>query len=261
MPNYESSTNYNGLHDKKKYLNMLNIDEYSNWYIETITSSISSSVFSTNIESKTYTIVNKYTNTLSQIVDSTTETSTLTTSYFNTTSCTYTYESLTLSTTETLTPYWKSTTYGRYDLAWYRVYSISTHASCYNTLSMYYTYINNIYTDYYYTSTTIAISSVSTKSTSTIYLSTTRKYTATSSLTSTLISTITNTSVYHYFYTDLYTDCNIITETSVLTSFTIDVLYYTVSKVLVPSPTPTTICNTMMKNNCNGRINKIMYQN
>jgi hypothetical protein len=81
----------------------------------------------------------------------------------------YLYISVTLSTTATIITYYKSTTYGYYDLAGYHWFI--SNPVCYNTLALYWNYHGS------YTSTSVTYSSWTYSSISTLYYSTTRKYT------------------------------------------------------------------------------------
>jgi hypothetical protein len=251
MPRYEdlqTKVSSEDIFDRSKKKHLRNIDEEdTNWYIETITIGIKNTVFTTHTTTQTSTVTNTYTNTLSQTQCST-QTSTLTSIY--TTSCTYTSTSVTLSTTATRIIYWKSTEYGYYDIAWDLVYSTVTQISCYNTLVWYYTYINGEYTNVYCTSTTKAVSSITVKSTDTIYFSTYPKYTYALLLESGLIYL---TSYYaSYIYSSIISITNTKTNINSLTYYTTNIQYSTITRIVAPSPSSLPKYNTMKRCNCRG---------
>jgi hypothetical protein len=126
--------------------------------------------------------------------------------------------------------WWKSTTLADQYLAWYISYSIGA-AACYDSFWVVWTY-SAPYTSTY---TTITMSSWTFSSTSTMYYSTTRKYTyAPSKLTSksTLIFTLTFTDT----FSTIITISDILTDTIAMTYYTTDIQYSTVTLIIAPSP-------------------------
>jgi hypothetical protein len=131
---------------------------------------------------------------------------------------------------------YKSTEYGRYNIANVYVWSINTHSSCKNVIAQTYgTYINGVYTKAYYTSTKGIVNAMHMINTNILYLYTTQSYTATSSpYSSTLTLKISYYSSYMENY--LYTDCNILTDTNSMTYYTTDIQYSTITRIIAPSP-------------------------
>jgi hypothetical protein len=147
-------------------------------------------------------------------------------------SCTYISTFVTFSTNATKVVYWKSTDYGRYDVAYDWIYSFSSINSCSNTLtSVWGTYINSKYSLRYYTSTTKAFSSATWSSTSTIYFLITHAYTATYA-SYTITSTLTNSDT----YSTIKTVIDILGNTDTMAYYTTDIQYSTITMILAPSP-------------------------
>jgi hypothetical protein len=136
--------------------------------------------------------------------------------------------SVTLSKTETYSVWWARTVSGNYDIAYSGAWLISS-TICYNTLVRYDTYINGVYTNNFYTYTDyIPYRSVS----STLrYFSTTHGYTYVSNI-------LTLTISYYPSYTEtyLYTDCNIMVNSEIYISFSTNIQYSTITRILALSP-------------------------
>jgi hypothetical protein len=143
--------------------------------------------------------------------------------------------SVTLSTTKTVSVYWKSTELGNYDIG-YGYPLIITSTSCYNYLSMYIgTYTNGVYTNYYYTYTRKTFNYFYWSPTSTIFYSLSEGYLAILSA-YTILSAIINTYYPSYIETYLYTDYVTFTNTISLLNISTDIQYSTITRMIAPSP-------------------------